>query len=496
MPTLRFKSGPNKGKVYELTDDRVTIGRDPVVAVQILDQSASREHAEVYRVGDMYFLKDLDSRNGTLLNEEPVTESLLREGDKIRIGATVIVFERRKIATDQTNLEFHSEDLGATMELNLNTQRVKAQRTNQEGGDLSLLYEAAKFLSSADTEEDVMRKVVELAVEATNADSGYVFIRDESGQRFIPKAVKQKGEKKSAVKISRTIIKRVLTEQRSLLTTNAGEDARFKANQSVVMKRIHAVICAPLVSRAHVNGVLYLSTDTDTFKAEDLEFITILGMQAGISIENLQSQIKQQEFFMRMVRTLVNIVEMKDPANVGHADRVLRYVTAVGKKLGFSTDDLNHYQLAALLHDVGKAGMSDEKINDAASSGMFKTDLGTQREHVEVARKLLHGQSWMEDVLPGIIYHHERLDGSGPFKLAGEDIPMIARVVGLCNDFDTLTTKGGPNNDGLDVAKAIERLQASLDHYDKVVVEALTQANNDGTLYKESPEPVGEDAAK
>ena len=93
MPVLRIRNGPDKGKVHEITDAPLTIGRDASESIQILDQGASRQHAEVFRVGEMCFIRDLDSKNGVFVNDERITEELLQIGDKIRIGSTVFVFE-------------------------------------------------------------------------------------------------------------------------------------------------------------------------------------------------------------------------------------------------------------------------------------------------------------------------------------------------------------------------------------------------------------------
>ena len=95
MPVLRIKSGTNSGNVYDLSDAKVVIGRDRSGEMQILDQGVSRRHAEVFRIGELFFISDLDSRNGTFVNSEKVSEVVLRFGDQIQIGNTVIVFEDR-----------------------------------------------------------------------------------------------------------------------------------------------------------------------------------------------------------------------------------------------------------------------------------------------------------------------------------------------------------------------------------------------------------------
>ena len=95
MAILRVKHGPNKGKVYELSDKNLVLGREPGDGIVVSDQGVSRKHAEVARIGEVYFIRDLDSRNGTFLNDGTgtISEEILRYGDRIRVGNSVLVFE-------------------------------------------------------------------------------------------------------------------------------------------------------------------------------------------------------------------------------------------------------------------------------------------------------------------------------------------------------------------------------------------------------------------
>ena len=95
MTILRVKSGADKGKTYEITGESTTIGREDDCAIQIPDQGISRKHSEIFRIGEMFFIRDLESRNHTFVNEKEIDEELLRIGDRIQIGTTTLVFEDR-----------------------------------------------------------------------------------------------------------------------------------------------------------------------------------------------------------------------------------------------------------------------------------------------------------------------------------------------------------------------------------------------------------------
>src|SRR6185295_18349201 len=102
MPQIRVRNGKQKGKVLHLRgQDRLLIGRDNACGLQILDQGVSREHAEIFRVGEMVFIRDMGSRNGSFVNDERISEELLREGDVVRVGNTHLLFESSENAREQ-----------------------------------------------------------------------------------------------------------------------------------------------------------------------------------------------------------------------------------------------------------------------------------------------------------------------------------------------------------------------------------------------------------
>src|SRR5688572_32653396 len=100
MATIRVKTGPNKGKLYDIQDSPLTVGREDNQVIQILDQGVSRTHAEIFRLGGLCFVRDLNSTNGTFVNNIKVTEKALKPGDEMLIGRTIQAFEDRIVEDD------------------------------------------------------------------------------------------------------------------------------------------------------------------------------------------------------------------------------------------------------------------------------------------------------------------------------------------------------------------------------------------------------------
>ena len=508
MPNLRIKTGPNRDQVTHVGENPVGLGREPSCAIQLYDHAASRNHAEVFRIGEMCFVRDLGSRNSTFVNEEKIEEELLRVGDKIRIGSTVIVFEddEAEATKDEDaeeslpNVKFHDgeeeeeepeeeaeeEESGpdeATIELNLDRKQLSEIRAAGAGKEvaahLGILFDLSKAISAESHLKPLMEKILSIAAEGVRAKVGVVFLRDVRTDQFTPKAHTgiEKGED---LKVSRTIIRRVAKYGKAVLTTDAARDARFKSTESVVLQGIHSVLCVPLVSHEQTIGILYLESPgvDQPFKPEDLDLVTSIGFQAAIAIQNVSAQTQQRRVLSGAIRTLVAALEMHNPEMQGHSERVCTYSAAVASQMKLSEMEKHNVQLAALLHDIGKVAATNK---ESEAEG----DQPKEEEHVLLGVKLLENMPGMDDVLPGIKSHHEKSDGTGvPDGLSGDNIPLLAKIVAVGNTLDHLMTKGGEGGTGITTKEALLELsKMGGQALDSEVVAALFVAHRSGQLF-------------
>jgi response regulator RpfG family c-di-GMP phosphodiesterase/pSer/pThr/pTyr-binding forkhead associated (FHA) protein len=487
MPILRVRNGPDKGRVYDITDEPITVGRDSSETIQILDQGASRRHSEVFRVGEMCFIRDLDSKNGTFVNDERIAEELLQVGDKIRIGNTIFVFDESGASMDVAaarKIEFdHDAPIGATIEIDLR----KGERSGPalegvtDSRSLRVLYALSKVLREGGGDaEKLLTKVTELTVDAVNADAGYVFVLEEGGKLMPRASVERKREE--GRKISRAIVRRVIRTEKPVLTTDAMSDERWKKRESVILKNINSVMCVPLASFEKVTGVLYIHGTRmgEIFADEDFELVTAIGIQAGVALETLQASIRERRAVVSAVRVLVAINEMRDPATKGHSERVCTYAAAIGAQLQLSQRESQAVQLAALLHDIGKIVHSDHSAVRQANDPEFGAD-----QHVLNGEKILRHMDGMEEVLPGIAFHHAHCDGSGfPEGVLGDDIPVIGKIVAVANAFDNMCTIGWDGGPPVSFKEALMKMgRDPKGWWDANVVEALLVAYRNGTLF-------------
>ncbi len=139
------------------------------------------------------------------------------------------------------------------------------------------------------------------------------------------------------------------------------------------------------------------------------------------------------------VKVLAEAIDAKDPYTRGHSDRVKRMSLAIAKKMGFSEERLENLEYGALLHDIGKIGIKDEVLQKQAP--LSSEEYQYIQEHPLIGVKIVEGVEFFKDKIPMIRYHHEHYDGNGyPNGLAGEAIPLEARIISLPDAFDAMTS--------------------------------------------------------
>jgi HD-GYP domain-containing protein (c-di-GMP phosphodiesterase class II) len=488
MPLVRIKNGPDKGKAVEVADKPIVIGRE-AEGLRILDQGASRRHAEIFKIGEMYFIRDIDSKNGTFVNDDRIMEELLQVGDKIKIGTTVFVFEETGVVQetaepDQEVLFSSSEKLEATMEIDLSRMQGTelAQAESKSVRTLQTLYELGRILVSEENEKNLMDRILRFSVDTLKADAGYILVRDAAG-KLVPRSVYERNRQEGR-KISRSIIKNVFQTRRAVLTSDAAHDARFRDRQSVVMKRIQSVICVPLLSLEKVSGVLYLhgSGLEPAFSEEDFELAAFIGIQAGNALESLRASLEQKRMFLSAIKTLVAISEIRNPKTQGHSERVCVYSAAIVNQMAFTPGFDRDVQIAALLHDIGKIIRSEQtnllirdKLKDGGDAAI--------EDHVLHGERIIRNMEGMTEVLPGILHHHENFDGSGyPDGLSGDSIPLVARIIRVADALDHLLHDiSGEAQQIKDAIVKVGKNEEGL--FDPSVTKAMVLAYRSGTLF-------------
>lgn len=190
-------------------------------------------------------------------------------------------------------------------------------------------------------------------------------------------------------------------------------------------------------------------------------------------IENIKD-IELEKERLASIEILRRTVDAKDTYTRGHSDRVSEYSVLIGKKLKLSEDKLKLLKIGGLFHDIGKIGIPDSIL--LKTSKLTDDEYNEIKKHPSIGAHILENSSIFKDIIPIVLYHHEKFDGCGyPAKLKGEDIPFLARIVAVADTFDAMTSKRSYRDAlALDIVKQ-EFIKFSGTQFDPVVAKVFLE---------------------
>lgn len=197
----------------------------------------------------------------------------------------------------------------------------------------------------------------------------------------------------------------------------------------------------------------------------------------NINEELMQSKEKIEKAYLESIETLRFTVEAKDNYTRGHSDRVSEYSVLIGKKLGLSNKDLETLKIGGLFHDIGKIGISDSIL--LKNGKLTDKEYNEIKSHPIIGKNILSNAAIFQDIIPIVLYHHERYDGKGyPYGLADKDIPLLARIVAVADAFDAMTSRRSYRNE-LDIEFVKEELKSKMGtQFDPVVATTFLDVLN------------------
>jgi len=292
-------AGPARKTEFPLGDEDVVIGRDAAATVCINSRAVSRQHCSIRRDGDQYLIRDLGSRNGTLVNGLPVTDCVLRHGDRIGISDSQFLFlddlagelpQGTEVTEsgDAEALEFATVLPAET--LYRHPQRLLASlQSNKQGGHLQALLETNHKVATLRAPEELQQALLDAAFQLTPAESGAVMLfeqRDAPANMVLGRH--RSPSPASEVQVSQTVVNRVLKEQVAVLARNTRAEETLKDLASLVAAGSQSILCVPLLAYERSLGVLYLATQNPAqwFDETHLETMTGVAAVAGLSLAN------------------------------------------------------------------------------------------------------------------------------------------------------------------------------------------------------------------
>ena len=321
MPEIAIQTAGGTRERYPLAKGRVTVGRSRESDIFLPDQWLSRHHAAIEERGEGYWVSDLKSKNGTLLNGEPVREwRRLRPGDVITLGEHTLTFCAESAEEEEEEREPEGTRVFSVKELSaINTHpAIDLTELQRQNRVLAILSKAASELVVHRPLDELFELVLDLLLEAVGAERGAILLLEGGPPHPVIRASRSRSGD-PLTRVSRSIARRAMEERVSLLLPNVLEDVRFKSEDSILASGIRTAMCAPLwftatgEGRDSVIGLVYVDSlqHSHAFTEDDLRVLTALANVAAAKIENVRlleesMEKRHMEEDMRMAAEIQN----------------------------------------------------------------------------------------------------------------------------------------------------------------------------------------------
>ncbi len=315
-----------------------------------------------------------------------------------------------------------------------------SDRLTESYEEITLLYKLSRLM----TEVAAPGRFVEQACAELHATMSYGWVgaafiadhavaRELAGRRIIHAG--PNGAERSVRPVLATALERATAG--ALITIpsqDLARDAGVQASGDVALSRI--------ISGDKFVGVIAAGEkrggDTGV-SSSDLKLLDAAAGSMGVFFENAALYDDQQAMFLGVLQTLTAAIDAKDRYTCGHSERVAHLAVRLAERVEMAADAVERLRISGLVHDIGKIGVPESVLSKPGR--LTDAEFEQIKKHPEIGVRILRGLPQLSDVLPGVLHHHERWDGAGyPHRLAGEQIPLPARLLAVADAFDAMSS--------------------------------------------------------
>jgi two-component system NtrC family sensor kinase len=307
--SLYVMQGPDRGKRFTLPDNEPQLIGRSSEALPITDRSVSRRHAELTPDGRDWYVRDLESANGTFLNGERLGERVkLQPGDQIRCGSTLFVFATQPDDRKGSPIRvLGPEVMDATVEKALPLTAGGMAGAEMVSSDdslvlsspdpaaasmrhLRILYEITRLTGETIERDDLLNRIMDVIFNEFTPDRGFILLQSDPNARPDPVVIRYRERPKTLdeghIPVSRTIVQHTLRKGEGILATNAMNDERFRSGDSVSRYGIRSAVCVPIRSGERIFGVIHIDSSVAnfTYTEEQLRLMTAVGQHTGLAM--------------------------------------------------------------------------------------------------------------------------------------------------------------------------------------------------------------------
>jgi two-component system, NtrC family, sensor kinase len=299
MLSLTVIDGPDAGKRFALPRDLPQLLGRSSEALPLTDNTVSRRHAELTPDGDMWYIRDLTSQNGTWINGVQIRERIrLESGDQIRIGATVLLFGSD--STPDAPAVLITADGVQQTEVEARRLSDDMETTAEAAADhLRVIYQLTALTARLSNQRELLDAVMELVFNEFMPERGVIMVPGETHDADMVAGVIKyrdppKGEDDAKIRVSRTILRAAMNGE-GVLSTNAMTDPRFAMGDSVQRYQIRSAICSPITFDNQNFGAIYIDSSSVNyaFTEEQLALLNAIGQHTGLALANADEHLKR-----------------------------------------------------------------------------------------------------------------------------------------------------------------------------------------------------------
>ncbi|MFM8934062.1 MAG: HD domain-containing phosphohydrolase, partial [Gemmataceae bacterium] len=447
------------------------------------DPSVSRTHAELELSPTGWKLRDLGSTNGTFLNGTPMGPGQwpLRVRDLMQFGDVALLVEGidhpnhapaaqpvdegaiQKLLQAPNDSSFYLNqpikmDSGLEFRLEASSDSswshalvaplAEADRSDKSdlksSQALMALLQSSRHLMFVEREQDLLRSILEEAVQVLKAQRGAIVLTQPDGSLRVRAVIEGdtfRADFSRSSAFSKSLAERVCQGRKSILCQSVSNDPALNAAPSIHEGDMASVICALLRTPRRVLGVLHLDRSSlqPAFTRGQLDLADALAAQVSAGIEAALLLQAQRQMFQETITVLGQVLELRDEYTGGHTRRVTRYAMLLAEAANLHPDEREWLRLGAPLHDIGKIGIPDHILRKTGP--LTPDEVAQMRNHARFGADILASLPSLSRTACLARSHHEWWDGSGyPDGLKGEQIPLPARILALADVFDALTS--------------------------------------------------------
>ncbi|MHB1414288.1 MAG: HD-GYP domain-containing protein [Chloroflexota bacterium] len=348
---------------------------------------------------------------------------------------------------------------------------------------LKLLRTSAKMLIPTVERQDLLHEVLDLAHAAVHVDSSSIMLLDQKTRELYfatARAIDPGRTKDYRIPLDHPAIREVWSGQGPIIVPDVAEVPAFR--QVLVREGLRSFFGIPMITRGRLVGFLNVHrTRVSELRSDELEVLTALASQAAVAMDVARLHADSQRRYLDTISALASAIEVNDPYTMGHSRRVAAISRGLAKEMELAADVREAVEVAALLHDVGKIGISPSVLRKLGR--LTQAERTEVRSHPVLGALVLREVKALGDVAPSVLYHHEWWDGSGyPYGLRGEEIPLPARVIAVADAYEVITS-GRPYRAARQPEEAMAEMKRMAGRqFDPEVVDALVRLESRGEV--------------